>query len=198
MLNKQTSTLETVEPLNVYFCSKLGRGTDNILIAEALILGNLPNSLYNPYLISLSSELTDTGGAKYQELVGWADIEVFHPTLGEKKANFNQGTCRELTNETAWTNKVALSTAISYNVLPCEPLLQAANLLDESMLCGSDEILPGIAPHRLPNSTDERINITKEKSFVVEVFNIQVNYPQKLETEVLTNCKIFRDGRFSK
>ena len=143
-------------------------------------------------------ELTEQGGVKYQELVGWADLEVFHPTIGEKKSAFNQGTCRELTNETAWTNRVALSTAINYNVLPCEPLLQAANLLDESMLCGSDEILPGILGRRLPNSTDEKVNVVKEKSFVVEVFNIQVNYPQKLENEILTNCKAFRNGRFSK
>ena len=142
--------------------------------------------------------MTENGGAKSHELIGWTDLEVFHPTIGEKKTNFNQGTCRELTNQTAWTNKASLSTAISYDVHPCEPLLQAANLLDESMLCGSDEILPGIVSRRLPNSVDDKINITKEKSFVVEVFNIQVNYPHKLENEVLANCKTFRDTRYSK
>lgn len=38
--NRSTGALETVEPLNVYFHSTLGRGTDNIIIAEAVIVGN--------------------------------------------------------------------------------------------------------------------------------------------------------------
>jgi len=51
------------------------------------------------------------------------------------------------------------------------------------VLCGSDDFLPGIVGHKLPNDPDEYdINIQEEKT--ISISEIKLNIGEKLELDI--------------
>jgi len=92
-----------------------------------------------------------------------------------------------------------LPTRLNFRVFELEGFEDVENLLDEAVLCGADDILPGVMGRALPDSLTENIIPPKlEPTMRIFLEDIVVEMPEALENDLIRSAQLFRTTQFGK
>jgi len=90
-------------------------------------------------------------------------------------------------------------TSVIYQIVECPNFLGVVPLFDETVLCGSDDVLPGVIGRALPNPRTLEVEPPRlEKTTTLFLDDIHVTVPDELEADIIRNAHQFRSVQYSK
>ncbi len=146
-----------------------------------------------------------------EQNIGWAILEAYDSQgINSRNVYFNSGTPRLMLdhdprsnlNEKPFLISIAqihqINTRITFKILELQGFEHVTHLLDEAILCGADDILPGIAGRALPDSLNEDVVAPRlEPTIKVYIEDIYVEIPEPLENDILRSAQQYRASQYS-
>jgi nephrocystin-4 len=204
------SGLETAEPINLFFYSTIDRNQLNTLVMEATLLEIQDTVLKREiplgwtelevYIPMQTSTIPNPNPVPIVGGVQPVNNALPNPALGNaqfKTYQFYEGTTRELLQKSSdKLVKKPVGGAIAWKTVENQDFKSLALVIDEAVLVGPGDVVPGLEYRALPNLGTEIIEAPKLSSqFNVLIENVYLKIPPSVENQVVSFARHLRSLR---